>query len=198
MARIQLIIGSTRAQRFADKPAAWIQSRLATQPDIDLETVDLRDYPLPFYSLDRSPAATKRDYPSEDIARWGRKVDEADGYIFLAAEYNHGYTAALKNAIDSVYLELNRKPVAFVGYGSVGGARAVEQLRMVAVELEMAPLRHAVHIMPDVVGPALRSEVGDIEVFASLDSRLDRLATDLVWWAQTLSIGRNAGTGIVG
>ena len=78
--------------------------------------------------------------------------------MLVTAEYNHGYTAVLKNALDHTFVERNRKPVAFVGYGNVGGARAIEQLRLVAVELEMAPLRHAVHILPDVMIPARRAE----------------------------------------
>ena len=75
----------------------------------------------------------------------------------MAPQYNHGYPASLKNALDYVFPELNRKPIAFVGYGNVGGARAIEQLRLVAVEFEMAPLRHAIHILPDLMSPAMKS-----------------------------------------
>lgn len=192
MVHIQLVIGSTRDARFADKPATWIAERLGGRDDLTLETVDLRDYPLPFYNSPRSPAFTQRDYPNDELAAWGRKLDEADGYIFLVAEYNHSFTAVLKNALDVVYPELGRKPVAFVGYGGVGGARAVEQLRLVAVEFEMAPLRHAVHILPDVFGPALQSNPIDIAVFAPLEPRLEKLAADLVWWATALKAGRDS------
>jgi NAD(P)H-dependent FMN reductase len=190
MQRIQVLIGSTRPNRFADKPAAWIMNRLAATEGVDAELVDLRDYPLPLYESTRSPAFTKRDYPTDQIRAWGTKLDGADGYIVLVAEYNHAYTAALKNALDTVYPELNRKPIAFVGYGGVGGARAVEQLRLVAVEFEMAPLRHAVHILPDVMGPAMQSDPFDIEVFAPLDARLTKLTSDLLWWSTTLAAGR--------
>ena len=79
--------------------------------------------------------------------------------MVLTAEYNHGYPAVLKNAMDWTFPEWNRKPISFVGWGNVGGARAVEQLRTVAVEFEMAPLRHAVHILPDVLIPILREGV---------------------------------------
>jgi NAD(P)H-dependent FMN reductase len=89
--------------------------------------------------------------------------------------------------------EFNRKPVAFVGYGNVGGARAIEQLRGVVIELEMAPLRHAVHILPEVVRPVRAAEEPlDIELFASLDPRLELLVSDLVWWADALRIARAA------
>lgn len=190
---IQLIIGSTRPARFADKPAAWIVDRLTARDDLKLDVVDLRDYPLPFYDADRSPAFTQRDYATPELAAWGRRLDLADGYIVLAAEYNHGYTAVLKNALDVVFPELNRKPIAFVGYGSVGGARAVEQLRSVAIEMEMAPLRHAVHILPEVFSVARAAELGDVDAFAPLDARLARLADDLVWWSEALAAARAAG-----
>lgn len=192
MTSIQLIIGSTRPTRFADKPAAWIVDRLTARDDMKLDVVDLRDHPLPFYDAERSPALTQRDYATPELAAWGQTLDQADGYIVLAAEYNHGPTGVLKNALDVVFPELNRKPIAFVGYGSVGGARAIEQLRMVAVEMEMAPLRHAVHILPDVFAAARAAEVGDVEVFAPLDARLTRLADDLVWWSEALSAARDS------
>jgi hypothetical protein len=83
--------------------------------------------------------------------------------------------------------------VAFVGYGNVGGARAVDQLRLVSIELEMAPLRHAVHILPDVMRPVRAAGVAfDVELFASLDQRLEMLATDLSWWADALRQARTA------
>ncbi len=97
-------------------------------------------------------------------------------------EYNHGYPAVLKNALDHSFVEWQRKPVAFVGYGNVGGARAIEQLRQVVVELEMVPLRHAVHILPEVVRVAREAaRPVDPAVFASLEARADLLAADLAW-----------------
>ncbi|MBI3966262.1 MAG: NAD(P)H-dependent oxidoreductase [Chloroflexi bacterium] len=127
------------------------------------------------------------------FARWGRVVDAADGYVIVTPEYNHGYPAALKNALDHTFVEWHRKPVAFVGYGGVGGARAIEQLRQVVVELEMAPLRHAVHILPEVMWEALAAASPvDPAVFASLEARADLLAEDLVWWARALAAARAA------
>jgi NAD(P)H-dependent FMN reductase len=188
--RIQLIVGTDRDGRFSEKAAAWAMDRLGARSDLEIELVDLRDYPLPFYDQPVPPAYGHRDYPPE-VARWARKVDAADGYIVVTAEYNHGYPALLKNAIDHAFPEFNRKPVAFVGYGNVGGARAVEQLRLVAVELEMAPLRHAVHILPDVMRPVRQAEGPlDVELFAALDPRLETLAVDLVWWAGALRSAR--------
>jgi NAD(P)H-dependent FMN reductase len=192
METIHVIIGSTRPARFGEKPARWVAEHLAARGDLNVELVDLRDYPLPFFALPRSPAYTLREYPDAAIERWGRKVDEADGFVFVTSEYNHGYPAVLKNAIDHLFPEWHRKPVAFVGYGNVGGARAIEQLRAVVVELEMAPLRHAVHILPDLMVPVMRAEGYDASLFEPLVPKLERLADDLAWWAGALAVARGA------
>jgi NAD(P)H-dependent FMN reductase len=123
---IQVVVGTTRPGRFADKPVAWLVDRLEGRADLALEVLDLRDHPLPFYEATVPPARSRRDCPNEAVARLGRAIDRADGFVFVTAEYNHGYPAALKNAMDHVFPEFNRKPVAFVGYGNVGGARAIE------------------------------------------------------------------------
>jgi NAD(P)H-dependent FMN reductase len=190
--RIQVILGTDRDGRFSEKAGAWVMSRLGARDDIEAELVDLRDYPMPFYDQPTPPAYGHRDYAPE-VARWADRIDAADGYLIVTAEYNHGYPALLKNAIDHAFPEFNRKPVAFVGYGNVGGARAIEQLRLVLVELEMAPLRHAVHILPDVMRPVRQAGAAfDIELFASLDARLDVVVADLLWWARALSAARGA------
>lgn len=189
---IQVILASTRPGRFGEKPAGWLMDRLSRRTDLEAELVDLREHPLPIFDQPVPPARTLREYPNEEIAAWGRTLDRADGYVAITSEYNHGYPASLKNALDHVFPELNRKPIAFVGYGNVGGARAIEQLRLVAVEFEMAPLRHAIHILPDLMLPAMKAEAFTPEMFASLDERLDRAATDLVWWANALAAARGA------
>ncbi len=187
---IQVVLGTDREGRFSEKAGAWAMDRLGARDGLQAELVDLRDYPLPFYDQRVPPARGRRDYPP-DIARWADKVDEADGYVLVTAEYNHGYPARLKNALDHAFPEFNRKPVAFVGYGNVGGARAIEQLRLVTIELEMAPLRHAVHVLPDVMRPVIQAgDDFDLELFAPLDPRLDTLATDLCWWAEALARAR--------
>ncbi|MFB4295028.1 NADPH-dependent FMN reductase [Actinomadura sp. NTSP31] len=114
----------------------------------------------------------------------GRTLDRVDGYILLVGEYNHGCPAVLKNAMDHTFVEWRRKPVAFVG-----GARAIEQLRQVAVEFETAPLRHAVHILPDVMVPAMQAtDAADVTAaFAPLGPNLKTLAEDLAWWTEALA-----------
>lgn len=190
MERIQVIIGTTRPNRFGDRPAQWVAEQLAERDDVEVELIDLRDYPLPFFDQPAPAAYTLRDYPDDAVRRWGEKVDEADGFVFVTSEYNHGYPASLKNAIDHIFPEFHRKPVAFVGYGNVGGARAIEQLRAVTIELEMAPLRHAVHILPDLMVPAMKADAYDASLFEPLLPKLQRLADDLVWWTKALAAAR--------
>jgi len=187
---IQVIIATTRQGRFSDKPVAWLVDRLGDRDDLHIELVDLRDHLLPPYEGNVPPARAGREYANEAAARLGRTIDRADGYIIVTAEYNHGYPASLKNAMDHLFPEFNRKPVTFVGYGNVGGARAIEQLRLVAVEFEMAPLRHAIHILPELMVPALRAEPFSLEIFAPLDQRLDIAVADLLWWSAALGSAR--------
>ena len=187
---IQVVNGTTREGRFSERVAHWVLQKLSARTDIDVELVDLREYPLPFFD-GISPARTQRDYPNDAVARFGRTIDRADGYIVLAGEYNHGYPAVLKNAMDWTFVEWRRKPVAYVGWGGVGGARAIEQLRQVAVEFEMAPLRHAVHILPDVILAARQlDDPTDTSAFASLEPRLKTLVDDLTWWTAALHAAR--------
>src|SRR5580704_16531834 len=190
--RLQLIIGSVRENRFADKPAAWIEDRFSKRDDVELDVLDLRDYQLPLFNLPTSPARTQREYPNEAIAALGKRIDAADGYIALTSEYNHGYPASLKNAMDYVFPEFNKKPMTFVGYGNAGGARAIEQLRLVTIEFEMAPLRHSVHIFPDLMRPAITAETFTPAIFESLDERLTMMINELLWWADALKAARDA------
>jgi NAD(P)H-dependent FMN reductase len=187
---IQVILGSTRPGRFSEKAGAWVMDRLGSRQDLEVELLDLRDFPMPFYELEAPPAYGHREYAPE-VERWAEEVERGDGYLVVAPEYNHGYSAVLKNALDSVFPEFNRKPIAFVGYGNSGGARAIEQLRLVSVELEMAPLRHAVHILPATMVPVMQAgEDFDVELFAELDGKLNQATDDLLWWTEALRRAR--------
>jgi NAD(P)H-dependent FMN reductase len=190
---IEVVTGTTRDGRFSEKVADWVIGELGTRDDLDLESVDLRDHPLPFFD-GMSPMRRGRDYPDDAVRRFGETVDRADGFVVLTAEYNHGYPAVLKNAMDWTWPEWTRKPIAFVGWGNVGGARAIEQLRNVAVEFEMAPIRHAVHILPDVMIPILREGVDPAVALARLTPALDVLADDLAWWTAALAAARATTT----
>ena len=185
--KIGVIVGSTRATRFADKPAEWIASLAKARGDFDVEIVDLRDYPMPFF--DEAASSFWAPSKNEVAQRWQKKVAEFDGFIVIAAEYNRGPTAVLKNALDYAYTEWNRKPVTFVGYGGVGGARAIEQLRLHAVELQMAPSRFAVHIVwGDFI--QILQQGKKIEEFEHLNQAAATALDDLAWWAKVLKTAR--------
>ena len=137
LSKIAIIIGTTRTGRFADHPAGWLKTLVEPRSDAVFETIDLRDWPLPIYDDPKSPLWAT---PENELAQaWGRKLAEFDGFIFITAEYNHGIPAVLKNAIDWVYPQLNRKAASFVGYGGVGAARAIEQLRLNLIETAGRP-----------------------------------------------------------
>lgn len=187
--KIAIVVGSTRAARFADVPTAWIAKIAKAHADIDVEIVDLRDWPLPFF--DEVASSAWAPSQNEVAQRWQKKVAEFDGFIFTAAEYNHGPTAVLKNAIDYAANEWNKKPAGFVGYGSVGGSRAVEHLRLAAVELQMAPVKSAVHIAwADFL--AVRQGEKKLEDIEHLNQAGAALVNDVAWWAKVLKAARTA------
>jgi NAD(P)H-dependent FMN reductase len=178
--KIAVIISTTRASRFADIPATWILDLARARGDMEVELVDLRDFPMPFFD----EAASNLYLPSQNevAQRWQRKVAEFDGYIFVTAEYG----------LDYAYPEWNRKPAACLGYGSVGGARAIEQLRLNCVELQMAPTRNGVHIQGVDFFEALqnRKPLADIPF---IDTNAVTMLDELHWWAIALKTAR-AGT----
>jgi NAD(P)H-dependent FMN reductase len=189
MLTIGLIVGSTRPNRFADVPASWLKAGAAARSDFELRSLDLRDQDLPFFREPLSPLATGGVFSNPAAEAWRKKLQECDGFIATVAEYNHGPTAVLKNALDSAFLEWNRKPIAFVGYGGVGAARAIEQLRSIVVELQMAPLKFEVNI-------TLEPFLGILQGGKSLDDyeflRRSRTALfdDLAWWGKALKTAR--------
>src|SRR5690606_10795149 len=179
--------------RFADHPAQWIAEVARQHPEMEFEIVDLKDYPMPLFNEVASPLYAPS--ASEAARRWQQKVDSLDGFIFIAAEYSRGPTASLKNALDYAYTEWNRKPAAFVGYGGVGGARAIEQLRLHAVELQMAPTRNGVHI---VWGDMLAVTQGGKKLsdLDHLNAAATNLLTELGWWAKVLKSAREADAAV--
>lgn len=186
---IKVIAGSTRAGRFSNKAASWIAEEIKKQEGVAVEVLDLRDYNMPFFSEPVSPSFKQEPYENEAVARFTKKIEKGDAFIIVTPEYNHGTSGVLKNALDWVYQEWNNKPVAFVSYGSVGGARAVEQLRLNAVELQMAPIRNAVHIPQhwNLLDENGELKAGALEPFkGSAAVFLDQL----LWWARALKIAR--------
>ena len=188
--RVGIILSTTRAGRFADKVGAWLLGLVAAREDMEFELVDLRDYPLPFFDEPMSPLWTP---PKNEVAlRWTKKIATFDGFVFVTAEYNHGIPAVLKNAVDYVAHELARKPAAYVGYGGVGAARAIEQLRLVNIEQRMAPLRSGVHIGGADAMDLLvhgKSLADKPHLVPSVSAMFDELA----WWTGALKEARAEG-----
>jgi len=186
--KIGIVIGTTRPTRFADTPTNWIAEIAAQRDDADFEIVDLRDYPIPFFEEKTSPVYGVVE--DETAQRWSRKMASLDGYIFITAEYNHSISGVLKNALDYLYSEVNRKPATFVGYGGVGGARAVEHLRHIVAEMQMVSLKYAVHIgMIEMIG--MLREGKKITDYPYLADAARPMLDDLVWWAKALKTARD-------
>jgi NAD(P)H-dependent FMN reductase len=139
MIKVGIIVGSTRPGRNAEAVAQWVYNLASKRSDATYELVDIKDYNLPL--LDEPVPPSMGQYSKPHTKIWAEKVAAFDAYVFVTPEYNHGTSGALKNAIDFVYAEWNNKAAGFVGYGSAGGARAVEQLRLVMAELQIATVR---------------------------------------------------------
>lgn len=137
--RIGIILGSTRPGRNGEAVAKWTRDIAANRTDAEYELVDIAEYDLPL--LDEPVPPSMGQYSKEHTKQWAAKIASFDGFVFVTPEYNHGTSAALKNAIDFLFAEWNNKAAGFVGYGSAGGARAVESLRLVMGELMIADVR---------------------------------------------------------
>lgn len=189
--KIAVIISSTRATRFGEKPAQWILDKANERPEIAAEIVDLRDFNLPFFDEVASNAWAPSQ--SAEAVRWQNKISEFDGYIFVVAEYNRAITGALKNAIDQAYTNWNKKAFGAVGYGSVGGARAIENLRTIGVELQMASTRSAVHIAGGEF-MSVHPGFGGTKSLADLEGSIGNSAKDmldqLIWWGEATKAAR--------
>lgn len=189
--KIGVIISSTRPTRFGDKPAQWILKKANQRPEIDAEIVDLRDFDLPFFDEMASNAWMPSQNP--EAVRWQKKVAEFDGFIFVVAEYNRAITGALKNAIDQAYVEWNKKAFGAVGYGSVGGARAIENLRTIGVELQMVSTRSAVHIAGAdfmAVHPGFGGTKSLTEIEGAIGNSAKDMLDQLVWWGEATKAAR--------
>lgn len=139
MLNIAIIVGSTRPGRHADQVAQWVHDHVSARSDAAFEIVDILDYDLPL--LDEAVPPSQDRYSKGHTKQWAATIARFDAFIFVTPEYNHGPSGALKNAIDFLYKEWNNKAAAFVSYGSAGGSRAVEQLRLVMAELQIADVR---------------------------------------------------------
>src|SRR3984893_2926703 len=189
MLRVAMIVGSTRPNRFADTPVQWLVEGASARMDLRLTVLDLRDYELPFFNEPKSPAYTGGVYTEPQAEAWRKRIGEFDAFVAVVAEYNHGPTAVLKNAFDSAFIEWQRKPIAFVGYGGVGAARAIETLRGVVIELQMAPIRHEVNIaMEPFLGILQNGRT--LNDYDYLVQGRELMFDHLVWWGEALKAAR--------
>jgi len=180
MLKIGIIVGSTRPGRKAAAVAEWVYEILKTRKDAGFEIVDIDEYKLPL--LDEPIPPSLNLYSNAHTKTWSAKIDSLDAYIFVTPEYNHGTSAALKNAIDYLFIEWNNKAAGFVSYGAAGGVRAVENLRLVMGELKVATVRAQVTL----------SLFTDFENFTTFkphdrhDKAVDALADDVIAWGIAL------------
>jgi len=181
MVRIGIILGSTRPNRNGEQVARWVYDVAARRSDAEFELVDLRDYPLPHLDEPLPPAMGQ--YQNDHTRQWADKIASFDGFVIVTPEYNHSTSGVLKNAIDYLYAEWNNKAVGFVSYGSVGGARAVEHLRLVAGELQMADVRQQVAL-------SLLTEFENFSVLKPSDyslASLNTLLDQVIAWSTALT-----------
>jgi NAD(P)H-dependent FMN reductase len=142
MIKIAIIVGSTRPGRNGEAVAKWVYEVAKERSDAEFELVDIKDFNLPLLDEPLPPSLGQYSKPHTKV--WADKIDHFDAYVFVTPEYNHGTSGVLKNAIDFLFVEWNNKAAGFVSYGGAGGARAVEQLRLVLAEVQIATVRSQV------------------------------------------------------
>lgn len=180
-AKIGIIISSNRPNRIGHLVAKWFIEQVKDVDNLDFEIIDLQKVDLPFLNEKEPPMTGK--YDSEKVKEWSKTVDDYDGFVFVMAEYNNLPTAPLINAVDTLYHEWARKPVAFVGYGTLGAARAIEHMVAMTAKIDMIPLSS--------------STVGIIEPWSAIDQdgkidetfvkgQVDGLVDNLSWWLNKL------------
>jgi NAD(P)H-dependent FMN reductase len=180
MIKVGIILGSTRPGRNGEAVARWVLEQAAKRGDARYELVDLADFDLPL--LDEPVPPSLHQYGSEHTKRWAEKIGSLDAFVFVTPEYNHSTSGALKTAIDYLYAEWNDKAAAFVSYGSAGGVRAVEHLRGIMAEVQIADVRGAVAL----------SLFEDFENFAKFTPRgvhqqsIATMLDQLVGWGSAL------------
>jgi NAD(P)H-dependent FMN reductase len=187
MLKLAIIIGSTRPGRVGEAVARWVYQIAQQRRGVEFELVDVRDFNLPL--LDEPVPPSQGKYSKPHTKAWAAKIASFDGYIFVTPEYNHGIAGALKNAIDFLYAEWNNKAAGFVGYGSAGGTRAVESLRLVMAELQVATVRAQVAL-------SLFTDFENFTVFKPAsyhEKSLHQMFDQVIAWGGALKALRNQG-----
>ncbi len=181
MTKIGIILGSTRPGRNGEAVATWVHELASKRTDAAFELIDLKDFALPH--LDEALPPTMGRYANEHTRAWAATIARFDGFVFVTPEYNHSTSGALKNAIDYLYREWNDKAVGFVSYGGLGGTRAVEHLRLIVGELQMADVRNQVAL-------SLITDFVDFTQFAPAAHHVrevDAMLDQVVAWSDALA-----------
>jgi NAD(P)H-dependent FMN reductase len=182
MYQLKVILASTRAARKGPAVARWFMDQLRGHSEFNAELIDLKELDLPF--LDEPEHPRLKHYQHEHTKRWSAMIDGADAFVIVTCEYNFGYPAPLKNALDFLYQEWNNKPVGFVGYGGIaGGTRAIQMLKQVVTAQKMMPLAEAVYI------PFFTNHIAEDGTFngdAALDKSAQVMISELARWAGAL------------
>lgn len=187
--KIGVIVSTTRPARVGRKIADWFMDQVKNTDNVQFDLIDLADINLPFMNEPKSPMYG--DYEHDHTKKWAKLVDSYDGFVFVTAEYNHGYPATLKNALDSAYHEWARKPVAFVGYGAMGGVRSIEQLVNVAAQLHMVPLSGTSHTVKIIEVWSAIDEADEVKP-EYIHGDVQALVKELKWWGEMLKAARNS------
>lgn len=183
--KIGIVVGSTRPGRKAEAVAKWVHEIAQKRGDAAYEIVDIATFGLPLLD-EPAPPSMGKNYTKDHTKAWSKKIDELDGFVFVTPEYNHSTSGALKNAIDYLYLEWNDKACGFVGYGSVNGARAIEHLRGIASELQLAHVRAQ-------VGLSLFTDFENFSTFkpgAHHEKTVGAMLDQLVKWTKAMKTTR--------
>lgn len=184
MTNIAIVVGSTRPGRKAEDVAKWVQGNCNQRADAEFDLVDIRDFDLPLLDEPKPPSMGQYSQPHTKV--WAAKIAAYDAFIFVTPEYNHSIPAALKNALDFLYVEWNNKAAGFVSYGGAGGTRSVEQLRLVMAELQIA----------DVRGQVSLSLADDFENFqdfkpmAKHEKSLNAMLDQVIAWGEAMKMVR--------
>ncbi len=182
MFKLKVILATTREGRKGPAVAEWVMQLLRGQEEFGAELLDLKVINLPF--LDEPHHPRLRNYQHQHTRDWSKRIGEADAFIFVTCEYNFGYPAPLKNAIDYLFHEWGHKPVAFVSYGGIaGGTRAVQMLKQVVTSLNMMPVMEAVYI-PFFTNHL--DETGKFKGDEKLDQSVHIMVKELARWTKAL------------
>lgn len=194
--KLQIIVGSTRPGRVSDRVAKWVATEARQLPDSEVEVLDLLDYNLPFFDETMSPQFNPQRKPDPAVRQWLGKLAEGDAYLLVSPEYNRSYSAVLKNALDYIDFQFEKKPVALIAHGTTGGAQAVAHLRGVLPGLLAVTIPHAVFL----VGRAgdLVSEDGVLADELRTNpygpqAALKVVLTELRWYSAALAAARATG-----